>query len=101
MDQLSRRKLLQVAVGIVGSTLVASKGMAAQKQNKSAPVARVPEKDHPGYIDAHVHVWTSDTKKYPLAPGYRREQMQPPDFLPRSCYPTRNPAVSAVSCSFR
>ena len=82
VDQLSRRKLLEVAVRIVGSTLVASKGMAAQKQNKSAPVARVPDRDHPGYIDAHVHVWTSDTKKYPLAPECRREQMQPPDFPP-------------------
>ena len=82
VDELSRRKLLQVAAGIVGSTMVASKGMAAQTQDKSAPVARVPQKPHPGYIDAHVHVWTSDTKKYPLAPGYRREQMQPPDFPP-------------------
>ena len=82
VDELSRRKLLQGAVGIVGSTMVASKGMAAQTQNKSAPVTRVPEKPHPGYIDAHVHVWTSDTKKYPLAPGYRREQMQPPNFPP-------------------
>ena len=82
VDKLSRRRLFQAAVRIVGSTLVASKGMAAQTQNKSALVARVPEKDHPGYIDAHVHVWTSDTKKYPLAPGYRREQMQPPDFPP-------------------
>jgi predicted TIM-barrel fold metal-dependent hydrolase len=82
VDELSRRKLLQAAVGIVGSTMVGSKGMAAQTQNKSAPVTRVPEKPHPGYIDAHVHVWTSDTKKYPLAPGYRREQMQPPNFPP-------------------
>ena len=82
VDKLSRRRLFQAAVRIVGSTLVASKGMAAQTQNKSALVARVPEKDHPGYIDAHVHVWTSDTKKYPLAPGYRREQMQPPNFPP-------------------
>jgi len=82
VDQLSRRRLFQAAVRIVGSTLMASRGMAAQIQNKSALVARVPEKDQPGYIDAHVHVWTSDTKKYPLASGYRREQMQPPDFPP-------------------
>ncbi|HEU0005936.1 MAG TPA: amidohydrolase family protein [Terriglobia bacterium] len=82
MDKLSRRKLLQATVRIVGSTMVASKGMAAQTLNKSAPVARVPEKPHPGYIDAHVHVWTSDIKKYPLARGYRREQMQPPNFPP-------------------
>jgi predicted TIM-barrel fold metal-dependent hydrolase len=41
-----------------------------------------PEKPHSGYIDAHVHVWTSDTTKYPLASEYRREQMQPPNFPP-------------------
>ena len=82
VDRPSRRKLLQAAVRIVTSTVLASKGMAAQTQNKSAPVARVPEKPHSGYIDAHVHVWTSDTTKYPLASGYRREQMQPPNFTP-------------------
>ena len=82
MNKLSRRKLFQAAIRIVGSTMVVSKGMAAQTQSKSAPVVSVPKKPHPGYIDAHVHVWTSDTKKYLLAPGYRREQMQPPDFPP-------------------
>ena len=80
MNKLSRRKLFQAAIRIVGSTMVVSKGMAAQTRSKSAPVVSVPKKPHPGYIDAHVHVWTSDTKKYPLAPGYRREQMQPPNF---------------------
>ncbi len=34
------------------------------------------------FIDAHVHVWTPDTKRYPLTAGYRREQMQPRSFEP-------------------
>ena len=34
------------------------------------------------WIDAHVHVWTPDLAKYKLAPGYTREQMKPPQFLP-------------------
>lgn len=34
-------------------------------------------------IDAHVHVWTSDLKKYPLAAGYTRESMQPRSFTPQ------------------
>jgi hypothetical protein len=71
--------------------MVASKGMAAQTQRKSAPVASVPKKPHPDYIDAHVHVWTSDTKKYPLAPRYPREQMQPPDFPPEALLPHAQP----------
>lgn len=31
-------------------------------------------------IDAHSHIWTPDTQAYPLAPGYRRAQMDPPSF---------------------
>jgi predicted TIM-barrel fold metal-dependent hydrolase len=34
------------------------------------------------YIDAHVHVWTDDLEKYPLAPGFKKEDMKPPTFLP-------------------
>lgn len=36
----------------------------------------------PGYIDAHVHVWTPDTARYPLAQGFRREDMKPSSFTP-------------------
>lgn len=32
------------------------------------------------YIDAHSHIWTPDTTAYPLAPGYRRLNMEPPSF---------------------
>ena len=34
------------------------------------------------YIDAHVHVWTDDFDKYPLAEGYGVEDMKPPTFFP-------------------
>tara|TARA_B100000029_G_scaffold501331_1_gene574527 strand:- start:469 stop:1299 length:831 start_codon:yes stop_codon:yes gene_type:complete len=32
------------------------------------------------FIDAHSHIWTPDTKAYPLGPGYRRFNMKPPSF---------------------
>lgn len=32
------------------------------------------------YIDAHSHVWTPDTARYPLAAGFRRADMAPPSF---------------------
>jgi predicted TIM-barrel fold metal-dependent hydrolase len=32
------------------------------------------------FIDAHSHVWTPDTKAYPLAAGFRRFDMNPPSF---------------------
>jgi len=34
------------------------------------------------YIDAHVHVWTQDVEKYPLAGKYSVEDVRPPLFLP-------------------
>lgn len=35
-----------------------------------------------GYVDAHVHVWTDDFERYPLADGYTPEEMIPPTFTP-------------------
>lgn len=34
------------------------------------------------FIDAHVHVWTPDTIHYPLAEGYKPENMRPRSFTP-------------------
>lgn len=39
-----------------------------------------------GFIDAHVHVWTPDTKRYPLAPGFSKEDMKPPSFTPEELF---------------
>jgi predicted TIM-barrel fold metal-dependent hydrolase len=44
------------------------------------------------YIDAHVHVWTPDTAHYPLAAGYRKEDMQPPSFTPKDLFEHTKPA---------
>ncbi|HWB01125.1 MAG TPA: amidohydrolase family protein [Pirellulales bacterium] len=33
-------------------------------------------------IDAHVHVWTPDTARYPLAQGFSKVDMRPPSFTP-------------------
>lgn len=35
-----------------------------------------------GDIDAHVHVWTPDVAKYPLASGFEVSQMKPASFTP-------------------
>ena len=58
---LSRRRLL-------GAGMMAAAGCGAVD-----PMVRggEPGTDSPsGTIDAHVHVWTADTERYPLAPGY-------------------------------
>ena len=39
-----------------------------------------------GYIDAHVHVWTPDTARYPLGKGWKKEDMSPPSFTPEELF---------------
>jgi len=34
-------------------------------------------------IDAHIHVWTSDFDRYPLAPGFLKEDLWVPSFTPK------------------
>ncbi len=43
-------------------------------------------------IDAHVHVWTSDTSHYPLAAGFKKENMEPASFTPAELFKHTKPA---------
>lgn len=36
--------------------------------------------DTSGWIDAHVHIWTSDLERYPLGSGFGIERLKPPSF---------------------
>ena len=42
-------------------------------------------------IDAHVHVWTPDTVRYPLAAGYGKDRMRPPSFTPEQFFAHARP----------
>lgn len=44
------------------------------------------------YIDAHVHVWIDDTAHYPLAPGWKAEDMKPKRFTPEELFKHTKPA---------
>ena len=33
-----------------------------------------------GWIDAHSHIWSPDTERYPLEPGLTSEDLAPPSF---------------------
>jgi predicted TIM-barrel fold metal-dependent hydrolase len=44
-----------------------------------------------GYIDAHVHVWTADTVRYPLKPGFPKEKMRAPSFTPEELFAHTRP----------
>ena len=48
--------------------------------------------DKPGYIDAHVHVWTPDVERWPLAEGFSPERMNPPSFTPEELLALARPA---------
>jgi len=43
-------------------------------------------------IDAHVHVWTDDLAHYPLAPGWKAEDMKPKRFTPEDFFKHAKPA---------
>lgn len=45
-----------------------------------------------GFIDAHVHVWTPDIAHYPLAKGYKKEDMKPASFTPEELFKHTKPA---------
>jgi predicted TIM-barrel fold metal-dependent hydrolase len=44
------------------------------------------------FIDAHVHVWTPDTSHYPLAEGFKKDDMMPPSFTPEELFKHSKPA---------
>ena len=56
------------------------------------------------FIDAHVHVWTPDTTRYPLAVGFKKENMKPPSFTPeelfKHCKPTGVGRINLIQMSF-
>ncbi len=85
----SRRKFLQS--GMLGAGACALAGPAAASEASTAGSLEQ------GCIDAHVHVWTSDTERYPLAPGYTKDRMALPSFTPEELFAhTRPSGVSQI-----
>ena len=59
----------------------------------------------PSFIDAHVHVWTPDTQRYPLAQGFVQEKnMVPATFTPAElfahCRPEGVSRIVLIQMSF-
>src|SRR5262249_51263161 len=56
------------------------------------------------FIDAHVHVWTSDTGHYPLAASYKKADMKPASFTPedlfKHCKPHGVERINLIQMSF-
>lgn len=57
-----------------------------------------------GWIDAHVHVWTPDTERYPIGPNFKRSDMAPPSFtvkeLLQHCRPANVRRIVLIQMSF-
>ncbi len=70
----------------------------------SGGAIKAQEANRMNYIDAHVHVWTPDTARYPLAAGYKKENMQPASFTPEELFKHCKPAgvgrVALIQMSF-
>jgi predicted TIM-barrel fold metal-dependent hydrolase len=50
-----------------------------------------------GFIDAHVHVWTTDTAHYPLTAGFTQADLRPQSFTPEELLAhTRRAGVTHV-----
>jgi predicted TIM-barrel fold metal-dependent hydrolase len=89
-SQLSRRDFTRYS--IVGGIATAS-GLS----HASEAAAK-------GSIDAHVHVWTPDVKKYPLDSKFTIDSMQPKSFTPEEllalCRPAGVNRVVLIQMSF-
>jgi predicted TIM-barrel fold metal-dependent hydrolase len=79
-SQFSRRDLLR-------ATAAAACGIALRSARAEGAQENAPD----GFIDAHVHVWTPDTDRYPLAPGFTKKQMAPPSFTPEELFAHSRP----------
>ncbi len=79
----SRRSFLHA--GLVGAGAWALTARASQPE---ASEAGPPDE---GSTDAHVHVWTPDTERYPLAPGYQKDRMALASFTPEELFTHTRP----------
>lgn len=93
--RVARREFVRTGALAAGAAVLSAwTGQTAG--GRQAPAAREPAGAGPdraktGAIDAHVHVWTPDTKRYPLAAGFRRDEMKPPSFTPEELFAHAQP----------
>ncbi|MBI1372287.1 MAG: amidohydrolase family protein [Phycisphaera sp.] len=47
---------------------------------------------YPGYVDAHSHIWTPDTERFPLGPWITKAEMDPASFTAEQLLAVAEPA---------
>jgi predicted TIM-barrel fold metal-dependent hydrolase len=80
--RITRRELLKHSAA--GAALMPWIGYGASA--KAEGEAKQQGRPVNGAIDAHVHVWTPDVTRYPLAAPYTPAQMQPASFTPEQLF---------------
>lgn len=85
--QLSRRAFIHRA--ILTSAAAVSAGSLSAVPN---PPNRLGGQELRNCIDAHAQVWSPDLARYPLAPPYTKEALQPPSFTPQELFTHSKPA---------
>ena len=108
----SRRRFLGTVAALGTATSFERDGTAnpanpAQPSGAAEPANPAQQPDAAiltGVVDAHVHVWTPDTARYPLAAGFTAADMQPPSFtadeLLATCRPHGVARVVLIQMSF-
>ncbi|HUY92078.1 MAG TPA: amidohydrolase family protein [Pirellulales bacterium] len=101
-NSLSRREVLRTAAGSLAAAAIGVERANSQQPMEGrapSPASVAPQTagkanladPKTGAIDAHVHVWTPDAERYPLAPGFRRDEMKPPSFTPEQLFEHARP----------
>jgi amidohydrolase family protein len=71
---------------------------------RAGAIANAQDAKSMNFIDAHVHVWSSDTERYPLAPGFKKSDIMPASFTPedlfRHCKPEGVGRINLIQISF-
>lgn len=88
----------------LGDAALSVAGAAAAARLVALPAAAAADTPLSDLVDAHVHVWSPDTARHPLAPGFTVDAMQPPSFTPEellaACRPHGVARVVLIQMSF-
>ncbi len=82
--RVSRRNALRA--GLVGAGIAVFPSLVRRH-----PLWAAEESTSEDWIDAHVHVWTPDVERFPLAAGFTKSEMQPASFTPEELFAQARP----------
>lgn len=73
--------------GFIGSAAAAGAAVAMSLHERATAAEPITD-----CVDAHVHVWTPDTKRFPISPDFTEKDMVPASFTPQELFVHTRPA---------